>query len=223
MTYILVPVKSGTLTIEPAVLQVGLLRRSRRPSPFAGMDAFFGRGEMTTRMLQSDPLTVTVRDLPARPSGVKFSGLVGRFDIQAKLDKSDLPVGDSATLTVAISGTGNIMDAAPPAIPVPADFKSYADNPEESIQKGANGYSGSKTFRTALVPVQAGKFRIKPITLSYFDVAAGTYRIVATPALDIRVTPSAAGANDIDVVRAAPGQPPSLKNGSSSPAGISCR
>ena len=43
VTFILVPVKTGTLEIEPAVLQVALPQRNRRPRPFAGMDAFFGR------------------------------------------------------------------------------------------------------------------------------------------------------------------------------------
>jgi hypothetical protein len=55
VVFILVPVKTGDLEIEPAVLQVGLLQRSRRPRPFAGMDAFFGRSEMTTRILETDP------------------------------------------------------------------------------------------------------------------------------------------------------------------------
>ena len=39
--FILVPVKKGSLEIQPAVLQVGLLQRNRRPRPFSGMDAFF--------------------------------------------------------------------------------------------------------------------------------------------------------------------------------------
>jgi hypothetical protein len=211
--FILVPVKAGPLTIGPAVLQVGLLQRSRsrRPGPFSGMDAFFGRTEMTTRVLQTDPVMVTVRDLPKRPPGSTFSGLVGQFDISASLDKTDLQVGDSTTLAIAISGSGNIMDAAAPAIPVPADFKTYTDNPEEKIQKGASGISGSKTFRTALVPVQPGDYRIDPVNLTYFDVDQGDYRTLSTTAFDVHVSPSKAAATDIDVFRAAPDQIPSLK------------
>ncbi len=55
VTFILVPVKTGALEIEPAVLQVGLLQRNRRPRPFSGMDAFFGRSQMTTRILGDRP------------------------------------------------------------------------------------------------------------------------------------------------------------------------
>ncbi|MGA6926844.1 MAG: BatD family protein, partial [Desulfosarcina sp.] len=179
VVFILVPVKTGPLTIESAVLQVGLAQRSRQPRPFAGMDAFFGRSQMTTRVLQTDPITVVVRDLPPRPSGTSFSGLVGVFDMHSAMEKTDLRVGDSTTLAITIDGTGNIMDAAPPVIPAPEAFKTYADNPEETIRKETGGYTGSKTFRTALVPVNAGRYRIEPVALTYFDVNAGAYRTLA--------------------------------------------
>lgn len=211
VTFILVPVKIGPLTINPAVLQVSLLKRSRRPRPFAGMDAFFGRTETATRVLQTDPLSVTVQALPEKPSGSAFSGLVGRFDIDAALDKTDLQVGDSSTLAITVSGRGNIMDAAAPSVPVPDGFKTYADNPEEKIQKSAAGVTGSKTFRTALVPVKPGIFHLDPIRLTYFDVDRGEYRSLATTAFDVQVSPSVTAATDIDVFRAAPDQVPSLK------------
>ncbi len=211
VAFVLVPVKSGPLTIEPAVLQVGLVQRSRRPRPFSGMDAFFGRTEMTTRVLQTDPLMVTVRELPKRPPGAAFSGLVGRFDLRAALDKTELQVGDSTTLAITISGRGNIMDAAAPAVPAPEGFKTYADNPEEKIQKDTSGVSGSKTFRTALVPVKPGQYRIDPVRLTYFDVERGDYRTLSSTAFDVHASPSKTATTDIDVFRAAPTEVPSLK------------
>lgn len=211
VTFILVPVKTGDLEIEPAVLQAGLVKRNRRQRPFSGMDAFFGRTELATRVLESDPIAVQVRALPATPPGTSFSGLVGRFEIAASLEKTDIQVGDSSTLTVTISGSGNIMDAPAPAIPAPDEFKVYADNPDEQIQLGKDGYSGSKTFRTALVPVQPGQYHIDPIIWAYFDADAGEYRTLSTAAFDLAASPSDMSTTDIEVFRASPGQPPSLK------------
>ncbi|MBC2710476.1 MAG: protein BatD [Desulfosarcina sp.] len=209
--FILVSVKTGVLEIEPAVLQVGLLQRSRRPKPFSGMDSFFGRTEMTTRILQTDSETVNVRALPLIQPGTSFSGLVGRFEISATLNKMAIKVGDSTTLAVTIAGSGNIMDAPAPTIPAPSKFKTYADNPEEQVQLGPEGYSGSKIFRTALVPVQLGQYRIDPIVLAYFDVDAGQYRKISTSAFNVTVSPSDTAATDIDVFRATPTETPSLK------------
>jgi hypothetical protein len=209
--FILVPVKTGALEIGPAVLQVGLLQRSRRPRPFAGMDAFFGRSEMTTRILETEPITVQAKNLPPTQPGSSFSGLVGRFEVSASLDKSAVKVGDSTTLAITVSGAGNIMDAPAPAIPVPESFKTYADNPEEQVQRGPDGYSGSKRFRTALVPVKPGQFQIDPVVMTYFDVASGRYRDLSTSAFELTVSPSETAVTDIDVFRGAPAPIPSLK------------
>ena len=209
--FILTPVKTGDLEIEPAVLQVGLLQRSRRPRPFAGMDAFFGRTEMTTRILKTDPIAVRVRPLPVTGTGTPFSGLVGRFDMSARLENTQVKMGDSTTLAVTISGIGNVMDAMVPDIPAPDEFKAYSDNPEMQVQQGPEGYSGSKIFRTALVPVKPGQYRIDPIALTYFDVASGEYRTISTSSFDVTVSPSDTAATDIDVFRAAPTPSLSLK------------
>ena len=209
--FILVPVKTGALEIGPAVLQVGLLQRSRRQRPFAGMDAFFGRGEMTTRILEAEPIAVQVRDLPPVQPGSSFSGLVGRFEMSASLDKAAVKVGDSTTLAITLSGTGNIMDAPAPVISVPESFKTYADNPEEQVQRGPDGYSGSKRFRTALVPVKPGQFKIPPVVMTYFDVASGRYQDISTSGFEVTVSPSETAATDIDVFRGAPAPIPSLK------------
>jgi len=209
--FILVPVKTGTLEIQPAVLQVGLLQRNRRARPFSGMDSFFGRSQMTTRILETAPIAVQVKALPPRPPGRSFSGLVGRFEIDASLDRTAIQVGDSTTMAVTISGTGNIMDATAPAIPAPPEFKAYADNPEAQIQPGPQGYSGNKVFRTALVPVQPGRYRIDPLVLTYFDVAAGAYRDIFTSAFEVTVSPSETAAADVEVFRGTPVPPPSLK------------
>ena len=211
VVFILVPVKTGDLEIGPAVLQVDLLQRNQRSKPFAGMDAFFGRTKVTTRILETDPIAVHVRALPLRPPGTSFSGLVGRFEIAATLDKTDIRVGDSTTLAITISGSGNIMDTPTPAIPAPEEFKTYADNPEAQVQQGPQGYSGSKLFRTALVPTQPGQYRIDPITSTYFDVESDAYRTISTSAFDVTVSPSETVATDIDVFRATSAQPPSLK------------
>jgi hypothetical protein len=200
VAYILVPDKAGPLTIQPATLQVGLVQRNSQPWPFSGMDAFFG-ASTTTRMLETKPLTVNVRPLPPSPPGTSFSGLVGRFKMSANLEKKNLQVGDSATMTISVSGSGNIMDAAAPAIPVPKEFKTYADSPEMKVKKDVDGYSGSKVFRTALVPVKAGRYHIDPIVLTYFDVSSGKYHNISTAAMEINVSASKIPPTNIEVFR----------------------
>jgi hypothetical protein len=141
---------------------------------------------------------ITVRDLPD-PSrdqdrdqfqGQAFSGMVGRFEIKGSLDKSEVSEGDSVTLSVTVSGAGNLMDAPEPQIVVPDTFKVYKDAPEDRIQLDETGYSGEKTFRWALVPMARGEFVLAPVTLVYFDVSLEAHRMIQTAPLPLVVLPS---------------------------------
>jgi len=182
----LTPLKAGRQTIEPAVLQVGIIRpdRSRGRSPF---DNFFNHGTVETRILQTEALELEIRPLPSLPADQTFSGLVGQFELHVEMESSDLKVGDSATLAVTVEGRGNIMDAQPPGLQVPPAFKTYADNPQEEVDVDRNGFHGKKVFRTALVPLQAGRFELPPVTLTYFDVDRKAYRTLraSAPALTV--------------------------------------
>ena len=192
LTILLVPLGSGQKTIDPAVLECDVLRRqTTRRSPFGMLDdPFFGQNRLERRAIRTEPLSVTVKPLPPFAGKGQFSGLVGAFQIQSQVDKTTLDVGESATLSVTVSGTGNIMDASAPEIAIPDAFKTYKDAPLEKIQPGLNGYTGEKVFRTALVPLKDGQYTLEPISLNYFDVTSGQYQTRLTAPVAIRVNPS---------------------------------
>ncbi|MCF8092596.1 MAG: BatD family protein, partial [Desulfotignum sp.] len=149
---------------------------------------------------------VDVAPLPPYSGKESFSGLVGEFDLAAGLGKTQLPVGESATLTLVISGTGNIMDAAMPKLSLPPDrFKVYEDTPVEEITIGPRGYTGKKIFKRALVPIKPGIAEISGISFTYFDVKKKAYITRTTPSLQITATPSARSET---VVSATPAQDP---------------
>ncbi|MFA5903572.1 MAG: BatD family protein, partial [Desulfobacula sp.] len=105
--------------------------------------------------------------------------------------KVSLKAGESATLTIKISGSGNIMDASLPLIDMDQNaFKIYDDNPVENINLTEKGYEGEKTFKKALVPVNPGEYRVPPITLVYFDTREESYKEVSTREIQLTVIPS---------------------------------
>jgi hypothetical protein len=189
--YALTPLKAGEQTLEPAVLQVNIIRpnKRRQRSPFGNFfsDPFFSPSTIEPRVLQTGTLKVKVQPLPALPPDLKFSGLVGRFDLHVEMPASDLKVGDSATLAVTVEGRGNIMDAQPPDLKIPPDFKAYADNPQETVDLDHNGFHGKKIFRTALVPLKAGRYELPAVSLTYFDPEHKAYRTLTAeaPALTV--------------------------------------
>jgi hypothetical protein len=192
LTVLLVPLGAGPKTIDPAILECDLVRRqTTRRSPFGMLDdPFFGQNRLERRVIRTEPLSVTVKPLPTFDGKGQFSGLVGAFQIQSQVDKTTLDVGESATLSVTVSGVGNIMDASAPEITIPDAFKTYKDAPLEKIQPGVDGYSGEKIFRTALVPLKEGQYTLEPIALNYFDVTRGRYQTRLTAPVSISVNPS---------------------------------
>jgi len=68
-------------------------------------------------------------------------------------------------------------------------LKTYADEPVFQTRAGADGLTGSKTMKWALVPDKEGRYTIPPFTISYFDPAAETYRTQKTQPLALKVLP----------------------------------
>jgi tetratricopeptide (TPR) repeat protein len=167
--------------------------KSKRDSRFDSFfnDSFFSSNSFKPVRVVSNPVKIDVSPVPPYQGEGKFSGLVGRFDIEGNIDKTGLKAGESATFTIKISGSGNIMDAILPEIDLDADtFKVYDDNPIETIHLTETGYEGFKVFKKAIVPVNPGKYVIKPITLVYFDVDNKAYHTVSTDQIPLDVMPS---------------------------------
>lgn len=191
LRYLLIPLKSGTITIEPALLEcdVATGKRSRRTSPFDSLfpESFLGRSTFQHRVFRTDPLTVHVKPLPRDTARPDFSGLVGSFTMKTMLERDTVNVGDSTTLTVTIEGRGNVMDAGEPTVEIPDAFKLYTDVPQEEITLSEDGIKGSKTFRFALVATREGSYAIAPFRMSYFDPTTETCRVLASEPLSVTV------------------------------------
>ncbi len=196
LTYILIPLKSGDLTIEPSILGCDIPsgKRQRRNNPFDSFfnDPFFGN--YARKQLSTTPIAVKVKPLPGYGGDQPFSGLVGHYSIHAALGdrktaQAQIKTGNSVTLSITVTGTGNIMDAGDPLAHIPSEFKVYKDTPDDKIELTPQGFKGQKVFRQALVPTKAGHYTIEPVQLTYFDVETGAYRTVSSETLALDVQP----------------------------------
>lgn len=196
IVYLIIPRTPGNITIDPSMLtcDVVLQDRSRRRDPFG--DSFFANGFFSNtrtqpRRFSTKNLPIEVMSLPPHEGAVSFSGLVGQFELSASLDKDAIQAGDSTTLTVRISGTGNVMDAKMPDLAIPEQFKVYDDSPVEEITLTNQGYQGKKTFKRALVPISAGSFTVPPLGLTFFDVENNAHKTIFTSSMPMTVAPNA--------------------------------
>lgn len=186
----LFPTTPGKARVGSAQLSVALENVGADPFSNDFFASFFGRAE--EKVLRTDPVTITVRPLPdPKPAG--FKGAVGEYAISAALDKRETAVGQPVTLTVAVSGRGNIKSLPDIALPALANFRTLTDNAAVNIEKQDGQVRGSKVFKTVLIPTASGELTVPPVSYVYFDTNARAYKTISTKPFTLQVLPGAAG------------------------------
>ncbi len=181
----LFPQRAGTLDVDPmevnCVVQVQSRRRSNDIFDQFFNDPFLGGVSNVNRKLRCEPLRITVAPLP--PAGVPpgFGGAVGKFSMEAWLDKTQTKTNEPVTLKVKISGSGNLKLLGAPTLHIPPDLEKYDPKISDNISHQGEKVTGSRTFEFLLLPRHAGEQRIPPFTFSYFDVEKKKYVASTSP------------------------------------------
>lgn len=182
---VVMPQKTGQLTIKPFDLQVAVRQEVRRRS----VDPFFEDFDFPD--IQEVPLkleskSVTIRVNPLPPGAPEsFTGGVGSFSFKASLSKNTAVTQEPLTLKLAVTGRGNIKLINEPRLELPPDFEKY--DPVINTNQD-NGAGGTKTFEYMLVPRVAGDFTIPAVEFTYFDPVARQYRTLRSEAFTVNVS-----------------------------------
>lgn len=183
--YVIIPQKSGQLVIEPAELVCLVYQRvSHGQGGF--LDGFFDDYTTLRHRVVTEPVTVTVKDLP-RPAPAGFCGGVGKFEISARLSRDSLKTHEAASLFVTIKGKGNLSLLETPQVHFPPDFELYDVKISDKIDKNSGGISGSRTYEFPFIPRSWGDFSFKPIEYTWYDVTTKSYVTSATPEMPLVV------------------------------------
>ncbi len=162
-TRTLYPKKTGQVVLAPAELLL--------PLP---------KGPKT---LKTKPLTLTVQPIPEIGRPPHFNGAIGDYQISAQLVRGSVVVGSALTLTVRISGRGNIQTAVAPALPTIAGV--MVSNPILSKDSTPT----SRVYTYTLTPARTGALRIPSIAYAYFDPSRAIYATTQTAPIPLSVRP----------------------------------
>jgi len=179
---ILFPQQNGQLKIEPFSMAL-LVRQQMRARSF--FDDFFDNYRTVKARITSDPVTVNVKDLPSAPAA--FMGGVGNFNIASELSSENVTTNDAVTLSLKISGNGNIRLIRTPELKLPSDFEVYDPKATDNVKAGNNGVSGTKTIEYLFQPRFEGDYTIPSIKFAYFNPSTGSYITKSTPEYTLRV------------------------------------
>jgi len=175
--FLLYPQVTGKITIDPVQLTVLVQQRTGRSDPFFG--DFFSTYNTVPRAVVSKPVDVTIKPLPGNKPD-DFSGIVGKLDMKASLDKDSIKVNDAINFKVTISGNGNLKLAAAPALKLSPDVEVYDPKITDNLKNSASGTSGQKTFEYLLIPRHYGDYTIPPVSYSFFNTGTGKFENLTT-------------------------------------------
>ncbi|WP_456408834.1 BatD family protein [Caldithrix abyssi] len=181
------PTQSGELTLEPISVMVEARVQRRSRSIF---DSFFDDpfGRVVQKTLSSKPIKIKVMELPQEGRPADFNGAVGRYNLDVKIDKTDVKTNDAVSLKVTIAGEGNIKMVNVPDVIVPPDIEKYDPKIKTELDNVGARIRGKKKAEIILIPRVPGDFLIKPLTFSYFDPQTGKYVTLRSKAIPLHVS-----------------------------------
>src|SRR6267378_652246 len=183
--------RSGTLQIDPMEIDCAVqVQARRRSNDFFDQffnDPFFGNVRNVNHKVRSEPVAVTVLPLPAANVPRGFNGAVGKFSMEAWLDKRQTKTNEPVTLKVKISGHGNLKLLQSPPVEVPPDIERYDPKISDNITHQQDEVAGSRTFEYLLIPRHAGEMKIQSFPFAFFDIEKKRYVAIASPAFSLSV------------------------------------
>jgi tetratricopeptide (TPR) repeat protein len=172
---IYVPLTAGEYVIDPVSLRYEV-RRGYLYSPESGE-------------LFSDSLRLRVLPVPVDDRPDSYTGAVGAYSVRAWLQPDRVAAGDAATLTVEISGTGNVKTLPPPRLPDVGGVEIFPPTEDANVSFRGMRLAGAKRFTWVLVPERAGTVDLGTLSYGFFDPVAERFDVARTVPLRLDVVP----------------------------------
>jgi hypothetical protein len=138
--------------------------------------------------LSTSTLPVDVQALPPSPPG--FTGAVGRISLAASVEPPELRLGEAATVTVTLSGEGNLQGLPEPPMPEVEGLKVLPPQQEGEDKISGTTIRGSRTWSYPVVPERAGTYRLEVPGIPYFDPAAKKYELAKVEPVRLTALPA---------------------------------
>ncbi len=154
-------------------------------------DPFMARVE--PKIVAAPPISFAVRPLP-EPKPAGWTGVVGDVKILTEISKTELAVGENATLTLRAEGMADLSTMTVPGLGVADGIKTYADKPVLDTSRDGQGvFRQRKVFSVGIVPTQEGHLLIKERGVFVFNPASGAFEERKIPEFALNVRGGAGG------------------------------
>jgi hypothetical protein len=182
--YNLYPQRIGSLQVSPAELNMIVQVQSQKRRDVWSL--FSGGGVQNLNYKPTSNIAkIRVKEPPTANQPKGYNGAVGQFSFETKLSSKEAKTDEAITLTVKVSGSGNLNTIEIPKPELPEEFEVFDPKTKEDMRNGVSGY---KQYDYLIIPRQPGNYKIEPIAFSYFDPNKEKYFTIQSPEYSLNVT-----------------------------------
>jgi len=172
------PSRTGTLNFGPCILkaQVAIRKQGRSGWPFddSMFDQMLGRVEVRDVAVTVDAAPIEVMALPEEGRPADFAGAVGQWNLEVVAKPTEVAAGDPITLTIKVSGNGNIDTVPAPKLGSMDGFKTY--DPTTKTTKDDLNTTGERVIQQVLIAKSTEVKELPEVRLAYFDPITRSYK-----------------------------------------------
>ncbi len=184
----LYPLQAGTMEVEIAEVEntIHFIKEEVLKNNGVDLSGWSINGlppeaiEIQKVTLKSKPVTISVKPLPDTNKPASFKGAVGKFSLNATIERNTFSTDDAGKLHLTITGEGNMELITAPDINWPGGIESFEPTMTEILNKQAVPVSGSKSFDYPFTVTKAGNYTLPAIEYSYFDATLKVYKSIST-------------------------------------------
>lgn len=177
----LIPQRAGEIEIGPLIVRCDVQTGRGRPGLFGDQGVF------ERAVAPSNTTSLTVLPLPpGQPP--EFTGLVGAYQVSARLAQARMKVGDPVKLTVRVSGTHPIERAANVDLLRHSSLNRYFQIAYDDVSSHIEG--GSLLLETTVRPLSEHVTELPAFRIHYFDPEIGEFRMAQSEPQRLTVEPT---------------------------------
>jgi len=124
------------------------------------------------------PIRVNAKPVPTA------GAVVGRYELQATVDRQNVRTGDAITLSAIVRGEGNVRDVRLELPPIDG-LQVLQPRVDDEVVHPNDRVGGQRRFEWLVVPQRAGTFEIPSLTFTTFDVASATTSVVRSEPITV--------------------------------------
>ncbi len=188
-SYAIFPQQSGTLTIAPLTFEGQVVNRTR------GMFDVFDQGG-PIRRVRSAAVTLDVKGVPAGEDQQQWLParevkLIEEWPEGVDLTQA-VTAGEPLTWTLTLIADGLTAAQLPTLTPaMPDGLKAYPDQAKQLNEKKQETLIGVRQEKIALIPTQAGEYRLPAIEVPWWNSKSGQREVVRLAPRTLRVAAAA--------------------------------